>query len=422
MKNNIRQKIKTVHWAWAFYDFANSSYALLISGVAFQIYFKQKIFQSHLLQADFYWALTISLSILLSAFFSPFLGAYIDQFRKRKKVFNIINILTIGFTCSLALIGPGQIILGVVLFFMANFLYNLVLFIYDSYLGIIANKNNLSEISGLGWGLGYLGGLLCLALTFPLFSKDPTINNPIYFQIGFLFVGLFFLVFSLPSLIFLPRENQNNSAVLSYKLKIKESTMTVMQTIRQWRKHKDIYKFILAYYFISEAIMTTIYFTANYLSSTFKLTSKTILFFTVIVQIIGFPATWLAGFFSDKWNMKKAFLFSAFIWIIIITLMAVSKHKISLYFIAILMGFVIGSTQAVGRAFFTSLTPHEKLSEFFGYNSLSSKIAATSGPLIFGIISSLTKNQRYAWLSLLPFLVVGIIIISTIKNTNKINY
>lgn len=404
--------------AWSLYDFANSAYALLVTGVAYQIYFKKVVFSESAQVADLGWAITVAASIIISALLSPYIGAAADAFALRRQLFVILTILSIVFTCSLFFVTANSIILGISLFFIANFCYNLALFLYDSYLKLISSPANIARTSGLGWGLGYLGGIFCLAITFPFFSQEPSVTNTMGFRVGFLIVGIFFFIFSLPAIKLLPSVRSDRQEAIKLQSVFHKSYSTTWQTVKQWRDHKEIFKFILAFWFVTEAIITVIYFMANYLSTTFGLQAKSILLLTVVIQLIGFPTTWIVGHFADKWDIKQALLVSIIIWIAVVLLIVLGKSMTSLYIMCGLMGLVIGSTQALGRALLSILTPSDKVSQFFGFNSFSTKIAATIGPLIFGVVSSLSGNQRLAWLSLLPFLLAGGLLILTVRSQN----
>jgi UMF1 family MFS transporter len=185
----------------------------------------------------------------------------------------------------------------------------------------------------------------------------------------------------------------------------------LLRSLRNWRAHRGAFRFIAAYYFISEAVLTSIYFTANYLSTTFAMAASTILALTLLLQAVAIPFTWLSGRLADRRDPVKVLAFTVFVWIAIVVLLATARGRGQLYAAAVLMGTVIGSTQAVGRVCLARLAPAERSGEFFGLNSMSSKVASTLGPFLFGLVSTATGSQRLAWLSLLPFLLAGLAVL-----------
>lgn len=402
---------------WAFYDFANSAYALMISGVGFQLYFKQVAFEGGQ-WADFAWGTVVAASILASALASPPIGAAADRYGTRRSLLRRLTIASVIGTAALALVGPGDRMVAILLFLATNCVYNLALVIYDSFLPTVSGDRPIAEVSGLAWGLGYLGGLACLALTAPFFVSNPT-ETATRFRLGFVLVAAFFLVFAFPALRGLP-ETQGITSAASLRESFLGSIKQALATLREWRRHRREFRFIVAYWFVSEAVLTVIYFTANYLSTTHGLQPAHILAFTAVVQLIGFPATWWVGRLAAGVGTSQALLGSILIWILIVVLIASVSGLVALTLVAVLMSFVIGSTQALGRAYLAASVQTQNVGEFFGYNSLSSKAAATAGPFIFGSVSSFTGSQRAAWLSLVPFLLIACWLVARLPKSSPL--
>jgi UMF1 family MFS transporter len=168
---------------------------------------------------------------------------------------------------------------------------------------------------------------------------------------------------------------------------------------------------IVALYFITDVVLTAIYYTANFLATTYGLPGRTILLLIAAIQAIGFPATWVAGHLADRYGAKHVLLWCVLAWFV--TLVMLSRAA-TLSVVCVLLGLTVGSTQAVGRTLLAKVVPAPRAAEFFGYNGLSSKIAASVGPLIFGTVSSLAGDQRVAWLSLVPLLAIGAILLAPI--------
>lgn len=416
--SQARSKFNSVPLAWAIYDFGNSAYALLISAVAYQVYFKKIVFVGYQPVADLAWGVTVGLSILCSGLLAPLLGAIADSWGIRKTLLVVLTVVSITFTAGLSAVGPGDIFGGIFVFFLANLFYNLALVLYDSYLKLIPTRGAVASLSGFGWGIGYIGGLTCLAVTYPLFSNEPSVDNTAGFRLGFLAVSVFFLIFSFPAFRLLPNPTMRQVAPLRISSAFKEAYSTIGQTLRRWSHNKEAFKFMIAFYFVVDAIMTVIYFFANFLSTTFALQTTDILLMTVIIQLVGFPTTYLAGYLGDRWNISKALLVSIAIWTLIVLILGTGKTLYSLYLVCALIGLVIGSTQALGRALLATLIPEEKTGEFFGFNSFASKVAATFGPITFGAVSTWTGSQRVAWFSLLPFLVIGAFLLLRLRSTS----
>ncbi len=385
--------------SWAFYDFANSAYILLIPGVAYQIFFKEFIFKDEA-KAPFYWGVALTISSLLSSFFAPLFGRFSDNFGLKKYFFTILSLITIIFTFFLSLdlaLIPSYAFL---FFSLAQFFYTLSLSFYDSYIKEIAKDEEVTILSGFAWGFGFLGGIFCFLLTLNYFKEKPNGENFFLFQRGFLTVAIFYLIFSLPSFIFLPHiKRKKGEKILSFNL----------------MKNKKALRFLIGFFFIMQVITTVIYFTASFLSSAYGLSPKEILIFTLIVQIIGFFSTWISGILAFKFGLRKIFFLTLLIWGIIIFSISIEIPKYFLIFLCLLLGLVIGSTQSLGRAYLSSLISKEYSGEYFGFNILSGKAGGTLGVFLFGLLSSILKTQFIPWFILLIFIFIGGFIIYKIK-------
>ncbi|MDI6737918.1 MAG: MFS transporter [Nanoarchaeota archaeon] len=156
-----------------------------------------------------------------------------------------------------------------------------------------------------------------------------------------------------------------------------------------------------------------------YAKVTLEMTFSEIVALLLVVQLIGFPAAIFFGWLSDKKGSKKILLTTIVLWALIVLGISFATSKLFFYAMAILCGLVIGSSQAIARSWFSRIIPKEKMCEFFGFNGFASKVAATTGPLLFGIISSITSNQRIAMGSLIIYFVISFMIFAKIKDEKK---
>jgi len=395
--------------SWAFFDFANSSYYLLICSFVFPIYYKEVVVGNSL--GDFWWGLIISISILLGALFSPIVGAIADYDQKRKRKLATFTVLSVIGTAALYFTGSNTLLLASLIFIATNFCFEIAITIYDSLLAQVSTPDTAGRISGLGWGLGYIGGIIAMLLLMPLFESG--IENNLY-KLTFPLTALFFLLFSLPALIFI-KDSTQTQAKKSILSLLKIGALSAWSTIKEIKKYKNIAWFLLAFYFVNDALVTIFAFVPIYAKTTLSFSVSEITMLLLLVQIIGFPSTLFFGWLSDKKGSKKILLSTIFVWGIIVILSATATNKSLFYFVGVLTGLVIGASQSIARSWLSKIIPPEKRGEFFGFNGFASKASATTGPIIFGIISVVTANQRIAMLSILPFFIIAFIIFAKIK-------
>ncbi|MBI2148382.1 MFS transporter [Candidatus Woesearchaeota archaeon] len=394
--------------SWAFFDFANSSYALLIASFVFPIFFREVISPSN---GDFWWGLNVSIAIILGAILSPLTGAIADYDSRKKIKFILFTLLSIIGTTLLFFTGSNMLLIASLLFIITHTFYEIAVTIYDSFLTQVSTKNNAGRISGLGWGLGYMGGISAMLLLKPLYDLGYQ-NNLFLYKLTFPLTALFFFVFALPSMIFLKDIKKKKKIKLLNLIKIGFSR--IKNTIQNIKKHKNIAWFLVSFYFMNDALVTIFTFLPIYAKATIQLNFTEIAVLLLIVQLIGFPSAVLFGYLSDKKGAKKILLFTLIIWIIIVILIALSSSKLMFYLISALTGLVIGSSQSVARSWLSKIIPANKKAEFFGFNGFASKVAATTGPLIFGIIS-VYFNQRIAMIPIALFFIIAFLLFFKVK-------
>ncbi len=396
--------------SWALYDFANSSYALIIISFIFPIFYRDIIAGEK--YGDFYWGLIISISILLGGLASPILGAIADEHkRKKSKFIFLVTSSSVG-TALLYFTGSQTLLFASVLFVLTNLFYEMAQSLYDSFLPQISTKETVGKISGFAWGLGYLGGVAAILLFKPFYGNGFE-NNPHLFKLTFPLTALFFLAFSLPAFIFLKEQKEQTAhSVLSLT---KNGFKRVVSTIQNFKNFKEVLLFLLGFYLFNDALVTLFTFIPIFAKTTLGMTIPQIGTLLLGVQVLAFPFTVFFGWLSDKIGSKPVLLFTLTGWIVITLTIYIAESKTVFYIAALFASVVMGSSQSAARSWLSKIIPKEKLAEFFGFNSFASKIAATTGPIVFGAISSFSGNQRNGVLAMLPFFIFSIFIFSRLK-------
>jgi MFS transporter, UMF1 family len=392
--------------SWILYDVGNSAFVLVINSLAYSVYFRDFVFSGGP-SADLVWGVAVSTSLLASGIVGPFVGALADRSLARLKVFRWSAALAIAATGALVLVRPGDQIAGVGLFVIANASFNISVAIYDSYLGIIASEDKRNLISGLGWGFGYLGGIVCLAAAFPFLKKANEMSDPSGYRASFAITAAFFLLFSLPSLFWLPK----GSTQLDEK---RSSWRQVVNTAKNWRRHREFAKLLLAFYFVIDAITTLVYFTSIYATTSLKLSVTEMMWLLLGTQLVAVPATVLLSALAGRIGIKAVFIGSLVAWMVNVALLASATTKSMLTVVMVLTGLVIGTTQAVGRTWLANLAQQEAISELFGFSAVATRFSSVLGPVMFGAIAYLSGSQRMAVWSLLAFLLLGLVLASKV--------
>ncbi|NTV26161.1 MAG: MFS transporter [Chlorobiaceae bacterium] len=388
---------------------------------AFPLFFKNVICGGAP-SGDAVWGASIGISMLLVALISPILGAQADYSGRRKRFLFLFTLMSIIATALLALTGPGTVYTAAALFMLANIGFEGGLVFYDAYLPEIASRRSLGRVSGYGFAMGYLGAFAILFLMRPLLSGGIVVSNMDNLKLSFLFVALFFAVFATPLFLTL-RENRgmrraadlprNRETAVS---SISRSISEVAYTVRHILSYPDLSRFLLAFFFYNDAILTVIAFSSIYAQNTLGFTTGELIVFFMTVQTTAIIGSVVFGFLTDKIGPKRTIVMTLLIWFVVIFMAIFSQGKSMFYVTGLLAGMSMGSSQAASRSLMARLTPKEHITEFFGfYDGTFGKASAVVGPMVFGFVSSQAGSQKAALASLLIFFGLGLFIMTGVR-------
>lgn len=404
-------------FAWTLFDFANTSFSVIIVTVIYAKYFSNYVAHG----GRSIWGLAVSISMILAAILSPPLGAISDYSRNRKRFLMLFTLLCIVSTLLMYFVKEGDILLGFALFVLANLGFEAGLVFYDSFLPNITDKKNFGRVSGYGFAMGYLGALVILVISLFIIPDTKNINYYFYIRLTFVISAFFFLIFSLPLFIFVSENTTKHVYENKYeliKIGIKRSITTFKEIFVQ-NKYPSLKKFLISFFLYNDAIITIIAFSSIYASDVLKMSDAEIIYFFAIVQSTAILGAFCFGIISDHIGPKKTIIITLFIWIIVAVGSFFITSIAEFYALGFTAGIAIGSSQSCSRSLMALVVPKGREAEFFGfYDGLFGKSSAILGPLIFGIISDLL-NPRYASLSLSIFFISGLILLTKVKVTNE---
>ncbi len=427
MTNKSGEKFRV--FIWTLFDFANTSYSIVVVTFLYAVYFKQTVVGGRAV-GDLYWSIGTSVSMLITALISPVLGAIADYSAGKKRFLLFFTLACIISTSLLYFVNKGDIFLGLTLFIVANVGFEAGLVFYDSFLPEITAPKNFGRVSGYGFAMGYLGSLTTLALVYP-FIKSNMIKET------FPLSALVFFIFAIPLFIFIKDNRKNVARDQSF---VRIGITRVFSTISHLKNYKNLSLFLLAFFFYIEGVNTVIYFSGNYASTTLHFTLEELIIFFLIVQTTAILGSLVFGFFADSFGQKRALVISLIIWVFTILFAFVTSNKdgfviqhlskylnydaektsrMSFYLVGLLAGSVMGATQSTSRSLMSRLTPFDRKTEFFGFYSLFGKSSAILGPLVFGYVSYITGEQRFAILTICIFFVIGLGVLSFVEDKNE---
>ena len=413
-------------FVWTLFDFANTSYSIVIVTFIFAVYFKDVISSGKPI-GDLYWSLGISISMILTGIISPVLGAIADYSAGKKRFLLFFTILCIVSTSLLFFLVEGDILIALILFILANIGFEAGLVFYDAFLPEITSVKNYGRVSGYGFAMGYFGSLVILAILIPFVTANLIKET---FPVS----ALFFLVFASP-LFFILQDSRKK--IVKEKSYVSIGFNRVYLTLKNLKYYKNLALFLLAFFFYIEGVNTVIFFAGNYAKTTLNFSMNELIIFFIVVQTTAVIGAVVFGIISDSIGQKKSIVISLFIWIFTLVVAYLTSDPNtflmqtlanwtgkdadtliipSFYFVGLLAGSVMGATQSTSRSLMSKLTPDQKKTEFFGFYSLFGKSSAVVGPLVFGFVSYGTGSQRIAILTICIFFIIGLFILRYVND------
>jgi len=392
-------------FVWTLFDFANTSFSIVVVTFLYAVYFKKTIAGGEPI-GDLYWSIGTSVAMIITAIISPVLGAIADHSAGKKRFLLFFTALCIIATASLYFVGPGEIFWGIFVFVLANIGFEAGLVFYDAFLPEITSPKNYGRVSGYGFGMGYLGSLATLAIVYP-FIESSLIRET------FPVAALFFLIFSVPLFLYLKDTRRKVERTKSFAAIGFERVWTTLTNLKHY---KNLAIFLLAFFFYIEGVNTVIFFSGNYASTTLGFTEMELLVFFLTVQTTAIVGSIVLGILADKIGQKKIIIISLFMWLITITIAYFVHDKSGFYVVGLIAGAAMGSCQSASRSLMSKLTPPEQKTEFFGFYSFFGKSSAVIGPLVFGLVSFLSGDQRIAIISIAFFFIIGFLILTKVKD------
>jgi UMF1 family MFS transporter len=384
--------------AWAWYDFANSSYALIFQSFLLPVFFA-KVLEAHGYQLAA-WGFVNGLSTLIGVILAIAAGTYADN-NERLKIFAGLIFGTFAFMglLSWAVSSAVEYVPG--LFVVVNALFIASVSVSDSILPFISTDTNKTIAnSGYATGFGYLGGLLCLFMVLGLQELLGDYSSWVFFS-----VAVFYVLCSGYSLHGLKRASLN--------VRGEEKT-----TLADYIEVKSIGGLFLGFWLITEAITVTVLFYSIYASTELKLSSSDIAYTLVFIQSIAFFATWFAGQLptasgSKIWRDPVSLLgVSILIWIVLILYLSLGVRTLGeLYIVAGLGGLVVGNTPSLVRSLYAVTIDKRIAGRSFGIYSVTTKAATLIGTMAYGYAADILGSQRIPMLFVAAGMVLGFVVV-----------
>ena len=393
--------------AWALFDFANSVYPAVMTTAVFPLFYVGIVVGNDAGQGDWWYGRAISLSALIVASWAPLLGAIADRGGGRKKFMLFYVGLCLVGVSMMSTLEAGMVVQGFILFVVANIGFESALVFYNAYLPDIAPPEKQGWVSGLGFGVGYVGSAIALLMVLP-FARDER------WEVVWFLVAGFFLIFSLPAFLFLPADKKGDMTVPEAA----RWGLTHLKTIvgEVWRQ-RELRNFLFAFFFYIDGVLTIIVMAGLIATQTFGFDQTGTIVLFLIIQFSALIGAFSLAKPTDRWGPKRVLNGVLVVWILVSVSAFFIQDPNVFYAMAVFAGLALGSVQAASRSFMASLIPVGREAEMFGFYALCGRTSSVLGPALFGYLALVNDgNQRPGFLMLAGLFVLGLFLLQRVKD------
>lgn len=399
------KNLTTQEKSWIMYDWANSCYSIIIMASVLPIFFKSIAKDAGISagMADSWWGYGTAIATFVVAVLAPILGTIGDYRGMKMRFFKIFLAIGIGSTAALAFTTNWSYVLTIYIITTIGF-YGANIF-YDAFLVDVTTEDKMDRVSTLGFALGYIGGStipFILSIALIMFSEKLGISKLLATQLSFLITSVWWAVFSIPMLRNVKQvyciENKGNT--------VAESFRRLVGTFRRIKEYKNIFIFLLAYFFYIDGVNTIIHMATVY-GDSLGIDSTNLLLALLVTQIVAFPCAIIFGRLAEKAGSRQMILVGIAIYIVICIIGYRMTTPLEFWILAILVATSQGGIQALSRSYFGRMIPKENSNEFFGFYDIFGKFAAIMGPALFGLSTQLTGQSKYGVLSVTILFIIG---------------
>ena len=369
--------------------------------------------------AGSYFPYLVSLSVLLTVFVLPVMGAVADRAPRKKPLLAAAAFVGAGATVAMAFVTGERYLLGGLLFLIANIAFGASVVVYNSFLPRLAGPDERDKVSSRGWALGYLGGGLLLLLNLvvvQLLTVDGDHQRTLDLaRWCIVSAGVWWAAFTLLPLRWL-REHPSPEAARQRGNVLTDGFRQLGRTLRGLRAYPLTLFFLLAYLVYNDGIQTVIALASQFGTEELKLGQSTLIVTILLVQFLAFGGALLLGALALRIGARKTVLLSLLLWlgVVLAAFWLPEGQAVPFMLLGAAIGLVLGGSQALSRSLFAQLIPAGKEGEYYGFYEISDKGTSWLGPLAFGLVFQLTNSYRVGIVSLVVFFVLGAILLALV--------
>ena len=420
MKND-----KKTIFGWCMYDWANSAYITTAAVALLPNYFAQAvvgkagvdIFGMNM-SATALWGFMLGGAAFLVFLFAPVLGAIADFSSGKRRFLAGFAYMGSFFATMLYFCKSGDVGLTIALFMGTQVCFVAGNVFYDAFLPQIASEDKLDSVSAKGYAFGYVGGSLQFAIALGLVAMQKTPEDQaMAARIGMAMTGIWWAGWTLLTMKYLkevkipyelPEAYRDRPKILAY---LALGISRTVATAKRVGRFKHLTLFLVAYMIYNDGIHTVTSMATIYGTEELRLSTTALMVTLLLVQVVAIGGALVFSRIANRIGAKHAVMCALVLWSGVVTYGYFIHTATEFFVLGIIVGVVLGGTQALSRSFYGAMIPEQASAEFYGFYSVFSKFSSIWGPVTFGFIKQITGSARLAIISLMIFFIVGLILL-----------
>jgi UMF1 family MFS transporter len=363
------------------------------------------------------WSRGVIATAILVAVLSPILGAVADRSGRRRRYLILMTLVCAASTVLLAFVSPTQshaVLKALTIYVVANVAFEMATVLYNSFLPDLVTEDRIGRVSGYGWGIGYIGGLLVMGVALVLFVEDTTRLPFLSTADGFnvratnILVAVWVVVFSLPMFLYVREQRKKTS-----KPDVAGAFRELRRTFAEVSRYREIVKFLAARLIYNDGLVTVFIFGAIYAQATFGFDPGEVLIFGIVLNVVAGLGALGFGFVDDRLGGRNTLLITLAGLITATAIAVLAPNRTWFWAAGVLIGIFVGPNQSASRSLMGRFVPEKHRGEFFGFFAFSGKVTSFMGPMIVGALV-VPFGMRVAVASLIAFFIVGALILMTV--------
>ena len=405
--------------AWAVFDWASSPFFAVVITFVFATYVTTVVAPNEI-EGTAEWSRMTVIAALLIAVTSPVLGAIADAGGPRKPWLMGFMLLSCAATACLWFVAPEHdyLFMALALVLVANVCNEIAQAFYNAMLPDLASQDQLGRWSGWGWGLGYIAGIVALALILvvfvqpspPLFGLDADAAEQV--RITGPLLAIWFMLFSLPLFLFTP---DRKTHARPFAQSVRQGITMLIATLKDVRRNANIARFLFARLIYNDGLNTLFAFGGIYAAGTFGMTLNEVLLFGIALNVTAGLGAFGFAFLDDRIGSKPTILIAICGLFVAGTVALLAEEKTTFWMVALVIGIFVGPAQSASRTLMARLAPPEQRTEMFGIYALTGKVTAFIGPFLFGTATAWFESQRAGMATILVMFIVGGILLLRVR-------